>query len=436
MRMGRDGNVAITFALAAPALLAAAGLALDFQRLTSQRQALQDAADNLAIHGAKELLLENATKQNVESLMDVWAEKQYFPPLGTFTSTPTVTVSEKTAAIEISQPSKSDFLLSRIFKATTPVVVHATAKAEGVTNVCVIALENSAGGAIEGQANAKLNAPQCAVLSNSVSTQGIKMSGAAKITANLVCSAGGASGGTRNYSTNPVTDCPSYGDPLKERTPPTVGACDFTDTKLGQAPQGALASTVSDIVNGVNGATNGTLLGYTRYDIQPGTYCGGLEVNGKADVHMAPGIYVMKDGKLDVATGARIYGENVGIYLDGDASTFEFDTASIIYLTAPKTGLMAGLLIWESKNAPENRVHKILSANARELLGTFYLPRGELEVKSGMPIADSSAYTAIIAKRFSMAGSPTLVLNTDYSATDVPTPEGVGATGGQVYLRN
>jgi len=110
--------------------------------------------------------------------------------------------------------------------------------------------------------------------------------------------------------------------------------------------------------------------------------------------------------------------------------------AADIYLTAPKTGLMAGLLIWESKNAAENRVHKILSANARELLGTFYLPRGELEVKSGSPIADSSAYTAIIAKRFSMAGSPTLVLNTDYAATDVPTPEGVGATGGQVYLRN
>lgn len=51
------------------------------------------------------------------------------------------------------------------------------------------------------------------------------------------------------------------------------------------------------------------------------------------------------------------------------------------------------------------------------------------------PIADSSAYTAIIANKIALKGKPQLVLNTDYGATDVPTPEGVGPTGGAVYLR-
>jgi len=58
-----------------------------------------------------------------------------------------------------------------------------------------------------------------------------------------------------------------------------------------------------------------------------------------------------------------------------------------------------------------------------------------LSVASLTPVADESAYTAIVAKKFSMTGSPTLVLNTDYAATDIPTPDGIGPTGGQVYLR-
>lgn len=51
-----------------------------------------------------------------------------------------------------------------------------------------------------------------------------------------------------------------------------------------------------------------------------------------------------------------------------------------------------------------------------------------------MPIGDSSAYTAIVSKRLNMLGAPKVVLNTDYSATDIPTPAGVGPTGGNVYL--
>ncbi|MEZ5894692.1 MAG: hypothetical protein R3C58_16295, partial [Parvularculaceae bacterium] len=108
---------------------------------------------------------------------------------------------------------------------------------------------------------------------------------------------------------------------------------------------------------------------------------------------------------------------------------------SIAHLTAPKSGLMAGLLLWESASAPENRKHNILSDNARELLGTIYLPRGTLNINTMMPIADQSAYTAIIAKHLAMDGTPQLVLNTNYGATDIPTPEGVGPTGGAVYLR-
>ena len=64
------------------------------------------------------------------------------------------------------------------------------------------------------------------------------------------------------------------------------------------------------------------------------------------------------------------------------------------------------------------------------------MPRGELVVQTSKAVADESAYTAIVARKLTLKGDPTLVLNTDYQLTDVPAPDGVGPVGGQIRLRS
>jgi len=455
----RDGNIAMTFALLTPLLFIAAGVGIDFQAWLAQKAELQEAADTLALRGARELLLENSSEATIESMLAATATKQFGPTLGSFEMTPAVNTTDDQVNVRIAQPSKQSFFLSQFIPHEDPIVVDATAQAKGVTNVCVIALEESKADAISGATAAKLDAKKCAILSNSRSSTGINVKSLAKIAASVICSAGGAAGGSLNYSPMPILDCPQYDDPLAERTPPSVGGCDHINTQL--APSASAVTMASTLAGGggsgssgggsgsktssttattsvasIDGAVSGTLPNYERVDISPGVYCGGLRAIGTVDVHAAPGVYVMKDGPLRLDAGARLYGKNVGVYFDGDASIFEFRTNSIVNLTAPKTGLMAGLLFWESASAPENRTHSILSENARELLGTIYLPRGRLAINTKTPIADASAYTAIVVKNLAMDGSPQLVLNTDYNATDIPTPEGVGPTGGAVYLRN
>jgi hypothetical protein len=71
------------------------------------------------------------------------------------------------------------------------------------------------------------------------------------------------------------------------------------------------------------------------------------------------------------------------------------------------------------------RIH-IYSNNARNLLGTIYLPQGRLHVAANNPVSDQSAYTIIVARRFTLSEGPTMVLNTNYGATDIPLPQGVG----------
>lgn len=435
----RAGNVALMFALLSPVLLGAVGLGVDFQQRIAQRANLQDAADTLALRGARELLLESSTPQSIESLIMALADRQFAGKLGAFEASPAVDSKAMTAAVMLSQPVRKSFFLGKFVTDEAPIVVTATAQAKGVTNVCVIALDEQSSGAIKASASATLDAPKCAILSNSSDANGVYVSGLAKITAKMICSAGGAKGGSFNFAPAPLTDCPVYADPLEERAAPVIGACDHIDYEAGEAlvgGQSALTTTLSAAVGTINGATHGTLTGFDRYDLQPGVYCGGIRLNSNADAHFAPGIYLIMDGPLRVDYGARLYGENVGFYFEGDASVFEFKPASIIHLTAPKTGLMAGLLFFESRIAPEGRTHRIESGNARELLGTIYLPRGRLLVDAIKPVADLSAYTAIVAKDFEMAGSPKLFLNTDYAATDIPVPEGVGPSGGQTYLRD
>jgi len=142
---------------------------------------------------------------------------------------------------------------------------------------------------------------------------------------------------------------------------------------------------------------------------------------------------VIKNGNLRVKDAA-LFGKNIGFYLVGKGARFSFEQGSTIRLTAPNNGEMAGLLFFEGRNVKLYQQHKILSNDARLLLGTIYLPRGMLYVEAKRAIADQSAYTVIIAQRFELREGPTLVLNSDYDSTDIPVPEGVSLSGTDVVL--
>ncbi len=75
---------------------------------------------------------------------------------------------------------------------------------------------------------------------------------------------------------------------------------------------------------------------------------------------------------------------------------------------------------------PVGQQFEIYSNNARNLLGTIYLPQGRLYVAANNPVSDQSAYTIVVARRFTLSEGPTMVLNTNYGATDIPVPNGVG----------
>jgi hypothetical protein len=184
----------------------------------------------------------------------------------------------------------------------------------------------------------------------------------------------------------------------------------------------------------------------------------GLTLKPGAIVTLSPGVYVMKDGPLHVGPPlislgvgglvsvsllpATLKGSNVAFYFtgtvkpddDGAVTPMRFMKESVVEMTAPKTGEMAGLLFREDPTAAADRRFEIVSDSARRLVGTIYLPRGVFAVSANQPVADQSEYTAIITKRLELLKAPNLVLNTRYSDTDVPVPEGLGPNSGTTRL--
>lgn len=417
----RDGNIALTTALALPVVLALAGAAVDFTRYHASKTALQEFADTLALKGARELTLSSVSESNIESSVVSAARGGLASDLkiGAFDIAVVADRAESTVTVTLTQAAPRTLLLAEVAPYNETLRVEASAAARGGNNVCVVALQPD-GDAINMTDFATVSARSCAILSNSTSSAALVARKQSLVEADLICSAGGYDGATANFSPKaPMTDCPAYADPLAARTPPPVGPCTYTNYRVGflnvQPGQG-----VAPLIT-------------TR--LSPGVYCGGLRIDDLAEVDFDPGAYVVKDGPLLVGKHSILAGDNVGFYFVGDLATFRFDKDAKIDLSAPKDGPMAGVLFFEDRAAPAGRNFEILSEDARRLIGTIYLSRANLVVDTQKPVADQSAYTAIVARRIEMKGKPTLVLNADYDMTDVPVPSGLGPVGAEVYLR-
>jgi hypothetical protein len=188
------------------------------------------------------------------------------------------------------------------FWAKTPTIkASATAKLSGSMPLCLLALDPKAPTTVSLEASASMTATGCMVYSNSTNKNGFQAKDNAKLTAGLVCTAGGkvkTKGAT--VTPEPVTDCPTMGDPLRSRVPPQDTMCRFNDTVISGAIQ----------------------------TLQPGVYCKGLKITSGAQITLASGVYIIKDGPLIVDKGAMLAGTQVGIYLTGPGSNLTFATDS------------------------------------------------------------------------------------------------------------
>lgn len=396
----RSGNFAAIFALAAPVLLGIAGGAVDLMVYNRQQAAMQAAADAAVLAAGREASLKNWTQAEAESVARAYVETaladEGLSTSAVFSVQTTVDSASHKVAITVDMDQHNYFLLG-YFRPSPQIRVKAAAQLSSETPICLIALETTSAGAVKMKDSAKLFADGCAAFSNSLSAKGIDAADQSLFKTAFTCSAGGFSGAPAQFSPSPTTDCPPMPDPLAGRPKPTVGACDQTGYSVKNA-------TVT---------------------INPGVYCGGLLVDDNAHVTMKPGTYIINGGEFGTKNNGSVSGAGVSIYFTGTDGRLGFDGTSAIDLSAPATGPMAGILMYQDP-AMIRTAFEISSKTAGRLLGTIYLPNGDLKVEAPGKVADQSAFTVIVARSLRVGKDTQMYLNSSYSSTNVPVPNGLG----------
>lgn len=410
---GRDraGNIAVLFAIGAPVAMTGVAAGVDYTRYVGAKTSIRSIADGAALAGVQALRLANTSAAAVEQVVTAYVgahTQQGAPAIAATTS-----VTGNLVSVQLDQTVPT--LVGRLAGAAT-VRLAAISKARlsgGSLPNCLIALDPSASAAASFD-KATLTATGCQIFSGSVASDGLSVANGATVNAGLVC----VRGGVKNDGTgaiNPAAriDCPAIADPLAGRPQPAVGSCTFNNLKITSGSQ----------------------------TLSPGVYCGGLEIGGNANVNLSAGTYVISGNHLRVKAGGSLSGTDVTIFLTGAGAVLEIENKSAIGLTAPASGVMAGMLIMEDRASPAGQVHKFESRSAPQMLGVIYLPQGVFQVGvkgggggSGTSVGASSAWTAVVARRIAVSDQQTLTLNTNYSATPVQPPAGVAPTASAPQL--
>ena len=373
----RAGGVAVLTAMSLTTLLGFAGLGTEATLWYVAKRNMQGATDAAAFSAATA----EAAGQN-STAFDAAANavaKQYGFAAGTGGVTVAVnnpplsgnyTTNSEAIEVIVSQPQP--MLFSQLFRASEPTITARAVAAPGNNaSGCVMALDKGDVIDVSDSGTTTLNLNSCALDINSSSSDALNMSGntvintsSANIVGNYVLSGGAQINATSGIQTGtqPVAD------PYANAQIPSYSGCNKTSLV-------------------VVGTTNLT-------PTSPGgvyVLCNTVTVAGGAgNLNLAPGVYIINAGSLNVSGGATITGTGVTIILTSSSGasygTVQVGGGSTINISAPTSGATAGIAFFGDRNAPSTNSNSFSGGATQNITGAIYFPSQEVTYSGGRPI--------------------------------------------------
>ncbi|WP_284125911.1 Tad domain-containing protein [Parerythrobacter aestuarii] len=362
--IGKDasGNVLIVVGIGTTSLVGAAGIGVDTVQWYLWNRQLQQAVDSGALAGALSLYAGSGYSQPARDEV-----QRNFP--GTYTITdlrnpPTSgSYSGDNAAVEVIATTSQRLPFSSLFLSTPPTIrVRSVAATVADGEYCVISLASSGTGVeVQGSAQVDLG---CGTSANSPDGIAVDLSGSSLLKSNPISAVGGIDYTSTNVDSG--TTMLPYGlevtDPMANRglsVPSTPSTC--TATNLNVTPN----QTVT---------------------LNPGRYCGGMDLKG--DVTLNPGVYIIDGGTLNINSQAEVYGDGVTFVLTG-ADPYSIATVSInggadVEISAPddiQDPTWAGVLFFQDPSG--DATHTINGGADLEFDGIIYMPTGDISFSGG-----------------------------------------------------
>jgi Flp pilus assembly protein TadG len=346
-RRERRGSLALMMALALAAIGVAIGLAIDFSNAVSARAKLQNALDAAVLAAAADTSSDWKTSaQNVLAAQLRPAEVNSL-----------VTDFERSADGVVTGAAERQvetYFAGLLATHYVNVAVEAMAGGKADTNpVCILLKSPNASQALLVNSGANVKAPNCEIHVSSTANPAAIFNSQSNIQTSRLCVAGKQIIDNGGNPANLEKECTPASDPYAGNLPtPDSHAC---------------------TLNGGNW-NGGTV------NMMPGVYCGWFNFNDAPTVNFEPGVYVIKNGGFNV-NGGVWNGDGVTFYF-ADSSMIQFNSAVKTYLSAPKTGTYAGILMYEAPMA--NQSNFVLNnSTGHALEGLIYLPSRNMTVNSG-----------------------------------------------------
>ncbi len=394
------GSIAVKFAFIGPAVIMLAAGAIDLTHVQATKVRLQEIADSAALAAANDLGLatdgSNAkarAQTYVDGLLEDWAQAP------TVEATFDILDLKEQRAIRVTLDSnRPSFFGNLLPPGGWKIGVNSTATSMGMVPLCVLVTGKSQSKVLNIKDQGRMNAPACMVHSNrDIEVEGGSLSAAA---VQAVRSARGSISPAAGTGAAPLAD-------------------PFADLDLDQSKKLYCSEREKEAPLKVSSGT---------HYIPAGRHCGGIEAGGTARIRLDPGDHFFLGGHLVVKETARMEGGDVVLFFD-KASKFEFKDQATVSLDGRKSGTYAGMVMGGTR---DNTQDFLISADHVEsLLGVIYVPSAKLIVEGRSDVARDSAWTVIVARMVELKGAPSLFINADYDASEVPVPAGVGPqTGG------
>jgi Flp pilus assembly protein TadG len=386
----QSGGVMTYAALIAPIVIGAAGLSVDVSSWHLHQKVIRSASDTAAMAGALELVRTGSGQVNA-AVMAAAQRNGFEPGVDTIEiNNPPLSGARagSTDSVEVIITRQAPAILSSLIKSGPQTIVTRAVAFGSVNDTCVWALDPSVSGAVSVSGGADVTL-DCGILVNSNDPNALNQSGSSCLELTEAKVAGGYSGDC--ISPTPSTGVPPVEDPLSWVQAPTYGSCDVNNKTK------------------VNAGQTKTL--------DPGVYCGNIEVQSAGTLHFNPGLYVLAGAGLSFSSSATVNGTDVNFYFsefNGQSKTINIAAGAIVNLVAGDHGGLNGILFYHDRNSPNGLSHNIAGGGSMVLDGILYFPNNELKFSGGSSLNATSSI--LIAKTVTFTGNTEISLEGVVSA--------------------
>ncbi len=391
LRIKQDnaGSIGILFSLIAVPVVAVVGAAIDYGMALNARTELQAAVDMAAAAGARLPATSNQNRtEAVLASFNAGVAGRNFTA-----STPKIDASNSKVAVVASASVPTSFMgILGFMSLTVSAETEARSQIENGGVACLVALNPNAPEGLHMQGINKFASQDCWAWVNSTSSESINADGAAEGFAQGFCTAGGVVG-PEHFHPSPFTECDPMEDPFKGKiSAPSTYSCDYTNERL----------------------QNGS------HSLQPGVYCGGLELKPQAIATMEPGVYVIKDGSLTVQAESSLTGTGVTIYFVGNQADLDLRGGGSMVVKAPADGDYAGFVMIQDEYSNPGEVVEIRGGGDLKIEGIMYMPTWQVLVSGNGELNQGADYFAMVADSFHMEGNGRIHIKSDAEAAGLP----------------